>query len=370
MSEKRIVIVGGGIAGAATAWGLAGRGRGSEVVVVEQERQLGAHSTSRNAGILRTYTGEYGTDVFTRETAAFLAAPPASFTEVPLVDPVGLIMVPATFDPADFAAWRELKAPGTVVDLEPERFRELAPHWGGETHGAVLVTDEGNLDSSAIFDGYVRGARRGGVAFEHGARVTEFLGGPGRVTGVVLADGRRLEAELVVVAAGGWAGPLAARAGSTVHFEPRRRHLLVTAPDPRVDPRWPVVWSEVDSFYAKPESGGLMICCCDEDVVDADHCDERPEVIERIAQRATECLKGFDDAGAAHHWAGMRTFCEDHSFAVGPDPDVAGLFWVSGLGGHGICTSCGLGRFAAALLVGAEVDERVRAGMDPGRFGR
>jgi len=301
-------------------------------------------------------------------TEAFIKAPPPSFTEVQLVDPVGLIMVPVGFDPVSFGAWRERKQPGSVVELEPERFAELAPHWAGASDGAILVADEGNLDSSAIFDGFVRGARRGGATFETGARVTEFLGGSGEITGVALADGRQLEADLIVVAAGGWAAPLAERAGSRQRFEPRRRHILVTAPDSRVDPRWPVVWSESDSFYAKPESGGLMICSCDQDVVDPDHCDVLPEVIEEIAQKATECLHGFDDAGAAHSWAGMRTFTGDHSFAVGPDPDVAGLFWASGLGGHGICTSYGLGRFAAGWIAGDPLDEKMMAATDPARF--
>lgn len=361
------MIIGGGVAGAATAWGLAERG-GFEVSVLEQEQQLGAHSTSQNAGILRTFTEHEATTELGLETGVFLNDPPPGFSEVPLVDPVGLIMVPVTFDMAAFARWRARRAPGSVVDLAPREVAELAPHYAGSTEGAILVKDEGHLDPAALFDGFVRGARRGGARFETGVQVAGFLLEGGAVRGVRLADGRELPADLTVIAAGGWASRLAGAAGSRLRFEARRRHILVTGHDPRIDPRWPVVWSEADAFYVKPESGGLMVCACDQDVIDPDECGTRPEVLELIAERASRCLHGFDDAPAAHFWAGMRTFPEDDSFALGPDPDVAGLFWVSGLGGHGMSTSVGVGRLAAALIAGAEAETEVARALAPRRL--
>ena len=361
------MIVGGGVAGAATAWGLAERG-GFAVSVLEREQQLGAHSTSQNAGILRTFTEHDATTELGLETGEFLNDPPPGFTEVPLVDPVGLIMVPVTFDPEAFARWRARRAPGSVVDLAPRELAELAPHYAGSAEGAILVRDEGHLDPAALFEGFVRGARRGGARFDSEVEVAEFLREDGAVRGVRLRDGREIPADLTVIAAGGWAGRLGEAAGSRLRFEPRRRHILVTGHDPRIDPRWPVVWSESDAFYVKPESGGLMVCACDQDTVDPDECTTRPEVLELIAERVARCLHGFDDAPAAHFWAGMRTFTADHCFAVGPDPEVKGLFWVSGLGGHGMSTSVGVGRLAAALIDGDRGETEVARALAPRRF--
>lgn len=367
MQEKKIVIIGGGVAGAATAWGLAELG-GYEVLVLEREEHLAAHSTSQNAGILRTFTEHEATTELGFETGAFLADPPPGFTEVPLVDPVGLVMVPVSFDPEAFLRWRARRSPGSVVDLEPRELAELAPHYAGSAEGAVLVKDEGHLDPAALFEGFVRGARRGGARFETGGEVAEFLLEGGVVRGVRLKDNREIPADLTVIAAGGWASRLGEAAGSRLRFEARRRHILVTGHDSRIDPRWPVVWSEADAFYVKPESGGLMVCACDQDVIDPDQCGTRPEVLEMIAERVARCLHGFDDAPAAHFWAGMRTFPEDNSFAVGPDPDVEGLFWVSGLGGHGMSTSVGLGRLAAALIAGERADTEVARELAPERL--
>jgi D-arginine dehydrogenase len=367
-SRKRVVVVGGGVAGAATAWALADAG-GAEVTLLEQEPQLGAHSTGRNAGILRTLTEAPATTALALETAAFLSAPPAGFSPVPLLDPVGLVLVPAAGSGARLAAWRARKPEGSVLDLDATALARLLPPYRGALEGAVLARDEGVIDTAALLEGLVRGARERGVRVRTGARVTglELAHGAEAPT-ALLAGGERLGADAVVIAAGGWAGALARAAGSPLEFQPRLRHLLVTAPEARIDRRWPVVWSEPDGFYARPESGGLLLCACDEAVVAPEDTDARPEVLERVAGVARRCLAGFDDAPAAHFWAGLRTFSADDAFAVGPDPEVRGLWWAAGLGGHGMSTSIGVGRLAAARLLGLPHDAELARALDPARL--
>ena len=71
MSEPGILIIGGGIAGAATAWHLAQRGA-QGVILLEREPDFGAHATSQNAAILRTFTEKAATTALAHETAALL----------------------------------------------------------------------------------------------------------------------------------------------------------------------------------------------------------------------------------------------------------------------------------------------------------
>lgn len=52
--KPRVVIIGGGIAGTAAAWRLAPE---CDVVLVEQESQLGFHSTGRSAATLSSTSG-------------------------------------------------------------------------------------------------------------------------------------------------------------------------------------------------------------------------------------------------------------------------------------------------------------------------
>ncbi|TDJ69470.1 MAG: FAD-binding oxidoreductase, partial [Planctomycetota bacterium] len=189
----------------------------------------------------------------------------------------------------------------------------------------------------------------------------------GAVHGARLTDGPVLEADTTVIAAGGWAGRLGERAGSRLALTPLRRHLLVTQVDGRVDPRWPIVWDERAGFYARPESGGLLLCACDQTEVDPDACVADPGVKATIARKALRLLPGFANAGATHFWAGMRTFAGDADPVIGPDADVPGLFWVAALAGHGMSTSAAVGQRAARALLG-EPPAATGDGSTPGRF--
>ena len=177
-----------------------------------------------------------------------------------------------------------------VLHLEPEdvvEFADLLPAFSGSARRASLLREEGRIDVAALLEGFVRGARAAGVRVRTGARVGALTRRGQRVTGVVLEDGERVEAERVVLAAGGWAGKLGRKAGSRVALRPTRRHLLVTEPDQSIDPRGPVLWSDPDGFYARPESGGWLLCACDQSEVDPDAWCADESVRERICRCET-----------------------------------------------------------------------------------
>jgi len=373
MGAERILIVGGGVAGLATAWSLAGRGERG-VVVVERERGLAEHSSRKSAAILRTAGPDPRIESLARRGASFLRAPPKGFASRPLLEECGLV-VAAGAEGSPLEAWerRALDA-GDAEVLAPERGTEVAPHLRAEGRRILRFPRDGRIEVEALLSGFERGARQLGVRFELGVPVRAILVRAGTAEGAVLADGREIRAERTVIAAGGWAGALARAAGSRVRLRPTRRHLLVTRADLRVDPRGPIAWVEEDPFYARPEAGGLMLCHCDQTDVDPDALEEDPAERERILAGAARWLPDlFLDAGArprpARFWAGIRTMTEDGSFVIGADPDVAGLFWAAGLGGHGMLCSPVVGEIASAILAGEPLADPAAAACDPARIG-
>ena len=52
MSTTRIVVIGGGIVGTAVAHHLATTRAGAAVMLIEKERELAAHQTGRNSGVI------------------------------------------------------------------------------------------------------------------------------------------------------------------------------------------------------------------------------------------------------------------------------------------------------------------------------
>lgn len=361
------LIIGGGIAGLATAWHLARKGQG-DVLLLEREANTGTQSSGRNAAILRTLGSDPLTTSVAQRSAEFLRRPPAGFTDVPLVDSCGLILLGDGPSAVELRRWMGHAQPGTVEELTRQQLREMAPHLADDWSLALYLPHEGRMDIAALVDGFTRGARGAGVEIRTRSPVRELLRSGCEVIGACLEDGSEVRARRTVMAAGGWAGRLGATAGSRVALRPTRRHLMTTAPERSVNGHLPVAWFLNHDFYCCPESGGLMLSACDQIDVDPDHCNVDPQIREDIAEKATRLLPEHADAGERNLWCGMRTLTADGRFAVGSDPDVDGLFWVAGLGGHGMVCGPEVGRLAANLLCGESSQDPALHGMDPARL--
>ncbi len=364
----RVVIVGAGMAGAATAWSLARRG-GAEIVVLEQERDAGAHSTSRNASILRTAIPDPVLHRLACESAAFLRHPPEGFSRVPLVDPVGLFLTAPAGAAESLRAWagREDCA-STAREVAPEELYRRIPALTRELEAVFVSEDEGVMDVHAILQGFLEGARRGGAEIRLGTAARRLLLSDGAVTGVE-TDAGHVPADVVVLATGAWGGRLAEAAGLPLPMTPRRRHLLCTVPEQFVHDSWPVVWIAGDEFYFRPESGGLLLCACDTDPVTPEE-GEVPDadVAEAIARKTARWLPSLGDVGAANFWAGMRTFAADNRFVLGLDPRARGLAWAAALGGHGITCSPAVGSLVADQVLEGGSHHPAAAALAPDRL--
>lgn len=361
------LIIGGGIAGLATAWHLAQRGQ-RDVLLLEREANLGTQSSGLNAAILRTLGPDPLTTSVAQRSAAFLRSPPQGFTDVPLVDACGLILLGNGASAGELRRWLAYAEPGTVQEVDRRQVHEMAPHLSDDWSLALYMANEGRMDIAALLDGFSRGARRGGVQIRTQAAVQELLTSGSRVLGARLEDGEEVHAGQTVLAAGGWAGRLGAAAGSHVTLRPTRRHLMITAAQRPSGMRLPVAWYLSQEFYCCAESAGLLLSACDEDEVDPDQCVVDPRIRERIAEKATRLLPGHADAGERNLWCGMRTLTADGRFAVGPDPEVQGLFWAAGLGGHGMVCGPEVGKLAAARLCGEQPEDQALYELDPARL--
>ncbi len=371
----RFLIIGGGIAGLSTAWHLSRLEEGERTILVEAEEHLASHSSGVNAAILRSLAEDSISTAIGLRSARFLREPPTGFSETPLVDAFGLLLAAGPERAEELASWVSAMEPGVASRCESLEAHEVllrAPWFAGNVTRGFWFPEEGRIDIGALVAGFARGARQGGVEIRRGVRVERLIEEQGRVIGVRLSSGEEIRAETCVLAAGGWAGALGAAAGSKIRLRPTRRHLMVTAPQSDLDRRWPVLWyfgsREEGEFYCRPEGGGLLLCACDITDVDPERYDVDSEVRRLIASKASRFLPGLRDAQAAHFWCGVRTLTEDGRFAIGPDPDVEGLFWVAGLGGSGMVCSAELGRLAAGGLLGSSSDQDIMEALSPARL--
>jgi D-arginine dehydrogenase len=380
MERRKLIIVGNGIAGAATAWAVARRSS-QDVLLLDGATQPGSHSTGRNAAILRTAIPDAFLHRLARESAEFYRAPGADFCATPLVESNGLFLTaPAGPCASALAAW--ISNPDYATGAERLDFNAVRAHHpyfcatraGTEPQptaegSAWFMPQEGGIDVHALLQSYLSGAAKLGVETRMRCQVRHLIRNEDRIIGVE-TDAGPILAEQVVLATGGWAGLLPAELQLPLSFAVCRRHLAVTAADSAINPHAPVVWNVgADEFYFRPESGGLLVSACDHvevppaqgEVLDRD-------ILPEAAEKALRWLPGLPDAAFAHAWAGVRTFSKDNRFVIGPDPRVQGLLWVAGLGGHGITCSYGVGQLAADWIMNGQSDHYSAQALHPARL--
>jgi D-arginine dehydrogenase len=361
-------IVGAGIAGASALYHLTRRGL--RCILLEREPLAGMHATGRSAAMIRQNVADPVERLLAQRSAAFYADP-QGFTAPLEFRRTGSLVLFAD-DATAHGRDAELGAvPLLRRHLTPSEARAMVPLLDATPFGsAELCTSDGVVDVAGLLQGYLQAAIAGGSE----VRLRTRVGVPTRrESGGFRIDSELgvLEAERIIDAAGAWCGEIAAALGSSIGapLQPMRRHLFVTGPLAWVDPRWPFTWDEGNGFYFRPESSGLLFCPCDErrsrpgDVgVDA--------AIEELAiQKIARFLPRLLDASFRYGWAGQRTFAADHRSLVGSDPDVPGLYWIGGLGGHGVSTAHEVGRLLALAATDAArgEDAVLLARLRPGR---
>jgi D-arginine dehydrogenase len=271
--------------------------------------------------------------------------------------------------------WRKLqqdaeggRALGLDISLwTPQQAKNRVPVLEGAVfEGAVWSPTDGVVDIHALLAGYLKAAASAGAQIRCGSavRTVRRIGPKGFE---ITTDDETIAADVLVNAAGAWANAMAQMTGAReLPLRPCRRHLFVSPPLSWVDKSWPFVWDVSHEIYFRPEGEGLLLCACDQDELPA--CDPAVDSAaeELLAEKITRFMPALSGAPINRRWAGLRTLTPDGRFLIGWDPDIKGLFWVAGLGGHGVTTSSAVGALACTLLNSANGNQS--APFSPERF--
>lgn len=355
--ETDFLVVGGGIAGAGVGYFLAGSG---PVTLLEAESVPGVHSTGRSAALFSEYYGNGVVRALTAASRSFFTGPPAGFADHPLLAPRGTVTLCLPGAEGLFAAalaTGSSHAPVPAREIGTAEVRRRCPIVRAEAFSrAMLKPVTMDIDVAALHQGFLRGMRAGGGRVVTRARVHGLT----RRAGLwrLVTDAGEFAAPVVVNAAGAWADELAALGGvRPVGLAALRRTVfLVDLPDGLDGASWPMVNDVAETFYVKPESGGLLISPADATRVLPG--DARPDDLdiataaERVEEITTLVVRHI-----RHAWAGLRSATGDDTPVVGEAPDAPGFIWLAGLSGYGIQTAPQLCRVAAALAVAARGNE-------------
>ncbi len=371
MSEPvDVVIIGGGIAGAAVAYHLSPH---REVMLLERESGLGYHASGRSAAELAP---RFHPPIVRRLVEAsfdFLTRPPEGFSDIGLLARRGNLLIAGREKKDRLAkvfsteSGQDSRLERLSVKQAIDRAPMLDPRFVAD---AFYDPDCWDIEADALLQGFARGARKSGASVRTGV---EILGGR-REHGlwIVATTAGNIHARVVVNAAGAWADDIGAvfGAGRLGIIPYRRTAIIVDAPGVDVE-RLPEICEIDEMFYFKPDAGRLMVSPAD--ATESPPCDAVPDELDiAYAAHYLEQATSLRVQHVPHSWAGLRSFARDRSPVVGWSPQAEGFFWLAGQGGHGVQTSPALGELTARLILGKATERfgDLCLALAPARLGR
>jgi sarcosine oxidase subunit beta len=345
-----VLIIGGGLVGAATAFHLRAQ-HAMSVVLLERDR-VGSQASGVNFGNVR-------------RQGRFLPQLPLAHRARAIWGQLG----PLLGDDCEFIATGHVKVAYDDAELgELEHWAAEARHWdlhiemlgantlrarypwlGRDAVGAGHSPEDGHANPRLVAPAFARAARRlGATILEHTAATSLERDGAGfRVLG---ERGVEVRARVLVNAAGAWGGRIAQQFAEPVPIEARGPQMSVTEPLPYFIA--PVLGTASAKIYARQVTRGNVVFGGGERVAVQMEPPRARVLPERMHAQWPELLRlvpGLRGAQVLRTWSGVEGYLSDMLPVLGPSAGVPGLLHGFGFSGHGFQLGPGVGAVLAEL---------------------
>jgi len=355
MRTAEVIVVGGGVNGASTAFWLTQLG--VRDVLVLDRRHLAAGATGKSGALVRMhYTNEPESRLAVESLKVFrdfaaVVGGDCGFESVGFVQLVGPEYGEALR--RNVARQRALGVETREVSLDD--VRRILP--GVELDGvgaAAWEPGSGFADPTATAYAFAEAARRGGATLRAPCEVRRLLVEGGRVTGVETSDGR-IATERVVLVPGAWAQPLLSPLGLEYGLSPFRIQVSIFRWPAGFQQRHPAVIDATRKAWFRPEGAASTLIGVELGVAhaDPDAYDEGVDAayVARCREALSARLPRFAEAPMRGGWAGMIMMSADGRPIIDRLPAADGLWAMLGDSGTSFKTAPAIGRCLAEWVV-------------------
>ena len=267
---------------------------------------------------------------------------------------------------------------GLGVELiDGQRVQELCPviEDVSQVRLALWCPTDGYVQPNSLTDAYLFAARDLGARVVTNTRVFNIKVERGAVTGLMTNRGQ-IATEIIINAAGPWAGALARLAGIDMPIVPVLHEYFVTEPQEGWDSGTPNLRIPEIQVYARGEGRGVLCGGFEHNGTSLDPTEIEVEsklpttpnwdVLGAFADAFTQFVPSLADAGIRTVFQGWPGFTPDGRFLVGPVAGLRGFVMAAGCNAHGVSGSAGLAQHLVESL-SDDISPYVRS-LSPNRF--
>jgi len=353
-----VVVIGGGVIGASTAFQLATLGV-KRVVLCERHFPAAGASGKSGALVRMHYTNEPEARLAHASLPYF-----SNWDELVGRGDCGFLktgmarLVTPENEPKLRANVDMLERVGINTRVIGAReLAEVAPYWRvDDVVAAAWEPDSGCADPVGTTHGLLERARDLGVEVRIHTEVTGVDVSGGRLTGVQTSGGP-ISAPAAVVAGGVWTVPLLRDLGVPVKLQPVRIQVALFRRPPSLAGPHPILIDGINELWLRPEGpnwGSTLVGVASRTpLTDPDALDEGVDAdyVPRARAGLAKRIPALADAPMRGGWAGAITLTEDGKAILDQHPEIEGLFVFSGDSGSSFKTAPAVGRVLAEWIV-------------------
>ena len=361
----KVAIIGAGVIGLGIGWRLAARGAAVDVF---DRGKAGSGASHAAAGMLAaSCEAEPGEDALValgRESQARWPAFAAELRQASGIDvelrQEGTLVVALTADDQarihhHLAYQQKLGLPLRWISAAETRRKE--PHLAGKLAGAVWSPEDHQVDNRKLAAALQVAAEAAGAVIHEHRPVREVSRAGPRVDGVVLADGSKVTADIVVIAAGAWSRAIAGFAPEhRPPVRPIKGQMLALKMDPAAPLVTHVIWAP--GVYLVPRRDGRLIvgATVEEKAFDTSL---TAGGLLTLLEAAWRAVPAIEELPIDEMWVGHRPGSRDDAPILGPGP-APGLVYATGHHRNGILLAPITADLVAELVLKGTVDAAIR----------
>jgi sarcosine oxidase subunit beta len=364
-----IIVIGGGVMGASTAYHLASRGQ-NNIILLEKEDFFGQGATGRCAGGVRY---QFGTEINVRLSLLSLPMLERFKDEIgQSIDyrKTGYLFLLTTED--EVSIFKQIVNMQNTLGartqwMSGDEIRKLLPMMRlNDVLAGSFNPMDGLVDPNSVVMGYISAAHRLGVKALTSSPVTRIHVQSGQVFAVE-TRGQTISAPIIVDATGPWVGLTGRMAGLQVPVSPLRRQWLTTTSIPTLPVGFPFVIDFSQSLYFHPEGPGLLTGMSNPNELPGYDQNIDPEWELVHMEAAVNRLPLLENVGLASHLAGLYEVTPDAHPIFGKTP-VKGYYLVSGFSGHGFMHGPIAGKLMSEIILDGKASTLDISMLDLARF--
>ncbi|EJN32469.1 glycine/D-amino acid oxidase, deaminating [Pseudomonas sp. GM78] len=352
--KSDVLIIGGGIMGAASAFFL--RRRGHSVTLLERD-QIGQYASGVNFGNVRRQGRHLGQlELANRSWALWKRLPELIDDDLEFIASGHMRVCYREDEIVELEAYAA--APEAAqLDLKIYRGAELHkrfPFLGSDVKGGSYAPHDGHANPRLAAPAFARAARRLGARIEEQTEVAEVqkVGGEFSVT---TTDGRQFSAAQLLITAGAWGQKLSEQFGEPVPLDTHGPQMAVTEPVPYALPTVIGVYTKIPEeviYFRQITRGNIVIgggYRSKPDMLNRRAYVEPRSILNQIHQMR-RLLPGSEKLNIIRVWSGIESYLPDSLPIMGTSGTVDGLFYAFGFCGHGFQLGPGVGDVMAELI--------------------